>query len=676
MFDKAIFQLPGVRRTLVVLVLFAFVRALLIVGQALSLACAFSHLWNGSPLADQVFFIACFFICFVGRQGVSWAQDAYLERFASIRADELRGQLLHSLFMRGNELVAQRGTGSLCSLALEGIDQIETYLRLILPKLANVATIPLVLLLWIFPFDWVSGLISLVVFPFIILYMVMIGYNAKSESAKRYRQFDLLSNHFVDSLRGLDTLKFFGRSKDRGRDVFAASEQFREVTMKTLRIAMLSGAVLDVFATLSLAAVAIMLGFRLVDGTVALFPAVFVLMLVPEYFRPVREFAADYHASLDGSNALSTVLEIAGKQLEEKDNSPEPLAAQSALPKCMQPTQDSGPHITASGNDGELTAPILSANTTLPTHNPAEAISLDEDSKQECRRDIASWNGNSRLELKNVGYAYPDTSAPALSQISLSVQGCAKVGIVGLSGSGKSTLLRLLAGFLAPSAGALSVNGRSVQNLHGAFWQSQTTYIPQDPYIFHASLRENMSFYRPTASLADVEMAVDTVGLREFVEGLPQGLDTLIGEGGRAVSGGQAQRIALSRALLDPSRRILLFDEPTAHLDIETEMELKERMLPLMEGRLVFFATHRLHWMANMDVVLVMDGGRIVEQGAPDELLAAQGAFAHLVSKMRGQGQDGFFADTPLAYSATSAHLHQRRDCGAATAFVQEGGAQ
>lgn len=601
MLDKAIFQLPGARRAIAVLAAFSLLRALLTVGQALALASAFSNLWAGAVVAEQIPFVAGFLVCFIGRQGVTWGQDAYLEKFASARADELRDRLLRTLFTRGGELVAREGTGSLCSLALEGIDQVETYLRLMMPKLTNVVIVPFVLLLWIFPFDWVSGLIALVVFPFIILYMAMLGYTAKSEAARRHREFAALSNHFVDSLRGLDTLKFFGRAKARGRDVFAASERFREVTMKTLRVATLSGAVLDVFATLSLAAVAIMLGFRLVDGSVALFPAMFVLVLTPEYFRPVREFAADYHASLDGKNSLAAVLLIVGDSEDESGEAANALG----------------------GGKGSRTGKESPA---------ASALAEDDDA----HAPVAPWGERSSLAFDGVNYVYPGAPAPALNDISFEVRGCAKVGIVGLSGSGKSTLLRIAAGFAAPSGGVVRVDGTPAASLHAAGWQSQATYIPQDPYIFHATLRENMAFYRPDASEEEIQEAVDALGLREFVDALPQGIDTLIGEGGRAVSGGQAQRIALARALLDPSRRILLFDEPTAHLDVETEMELKARMLPLMEGRLVLFATHRLHWLAQMDKVLVMEGGRIVEQGAPDELLSRDGALAHLAERMRG----------------------------------------
>ena len=620
MLDKAIFQLPGARRALAALVAFSLVRALLTVGQAASLASAFTNLWGGAPVFDQAPFVIGFLVCFIGRQGVTWGQDSYLEKFASARADELRDRLLRTLFSRGTELTAQRGTGDLCSLALEGIDQVETYLRLMMPKLTNVIVVPLVLLVWIFPLDWVSGVIALVAFPFIVLYMVMLGYTAKNEAARRYREFGVLSNHFVDSLRGLDTLKFFGRSKARGCDVFATSERFREITMKTLRVATLSGAVLDVFATLSLAAIAIMLGFRLVDGSVALFPAMFVLILTPEYFRPVREFAADYHASLDGKNALADVLDVAGL-------GPEPCGGEAEGVQCVE-------GLPAEGSDG----------SGDEAHAPAALLAEGGDGFKgiaDIRTArlpvsvIAPWSAESSLALEGVGYTYPRASQPSLCDISFDVRGCAKVGIVGLSGSGKSTLLRLLAGFAEPTCGAILADGSPV-GLHAESWRGQATYIPQDPYIFHATVRENMAFYRPDASDEEIQAAACAMGLREFIDSLPQGLDTLIGEGGRAVSGGQAQRIALSRALLDPARRILLFDEPTAHLDVETEMELKSRMLPLMEGRLVFFATHRLHWMANMDWVLVVEDGRIVEQGAPMQLAAANGAFARLASRMRG----------------------------------------
>lgn len=578
MIDRSIFALPGIKGALAFLVAVAALRALAVVGQAWALATALVNLWYGGAVLDQAGWLALFLVCFVGRQALVTVQESYLERYADARADELRQDLLRTVFTEGGSVVQAHGTGTVATMVLEGVDQVETYIRLILPKTVGVVVVPFVLLVFIFPLDWVSGVIALVAFPFIILYMVILGHTAQDEAAKQHATFQVMSNHFIDSLRGIDTLKLFGRGKAHGTSIYEVSERFREATMKTLRVATLSSTVLDLFSTFSLAAVAIMLGFRLVDGTLVLFPALLVLILVPEYFKPVRDFASDYHASLDGKNALITIQQLIGQRDED-------AAARAAR-----------------------------ANEAVP-----------------------AWDADARLEVRDLGFSYPD--AAVLHDVSFSVQGFRKVGIVGTSGAGKSTLVNLLGGFAAPTEGALVVNGEDAGTLGCAAWQKQVVYIPQNPYLFHATLRENIAFYAPDAAEDDIERAVRVMGLEDVVAELPDGLDTLIGEGARALSGGQAQRIALARALLDPSRRILLFDEPTAHLDIETELELKERMLPLMEGRLVFFATHRLHWTRDMDLVLVMEDGRIVEAGAPDALLVRGGAFARLVSQMGGEAR-------------------------------------
>ncbi len=567
--DKSLFALPGMKAALMVLAGVDFVRALFVVGQAWALAAAIVSLWNGALLSDQVGWIVLFACCFVGRQMLVYVQQTYLERYAAARADELRTQLLKKVFNDGANVVQAHGTGSVSTLVLEGVDQVETYLRLILPKTVGVVVIPLVLLIWIFPLDWVSGIIAVIAFPFIILYMIILGHTAQDEAAKQHATFQIMSNHFIDSLRGIDTLKLLGRGRAHGASIFEVSERFREATMKTLRVATLSSSVLDLFATGSLAAVAIMLGFRLIDGSLAFFPALVVLVLVPEYFKPVREFAADYHASLDGKNALMSIQNLIGEPEQ---------------PRIVQ---------------------------SLPP-----------------------WDVSSTIELQRVGFSYLDYEA--LSEVSFCASGFQKVGIVGASGAGKSTLVNLLGGFVCPTQGCVKVGENLVADLQQPDWQRQTIFIPQSPYIFHASLHENIAFYRPDADIARIVEAVRIVGLEELVDELPDGLDTIIGEGARALSGGQAQRIALARALLDDSRRILLFDEPTAHLDIETEFELKERMLPLMEGHLVIFATHRLHWMNEMDLILVMEDGRIVQSGTLDQLRASDGAFCRLTSNMGG----------------------------------------
>ena len=579
MFDKAVLALPGIRAALAVVFAAALARAFLVVGQAWFLATAVVSLWEGGALADEALHIVGFFACFFAQKLVAVAQDAWLSRYAEKRASELRRELLETLFSKGPELVSKEGTGKLSSAAMEGVDDVEDYIKLILPKMASLLIVPLVLVVFAFAYDWVSGVIMLVAFPTIVFFMVLIGYNAQEASAKRYSEFTALSNHFVDSLRGLDTMKLFGRSRGHGETIYAVSERFREATMGTLRIATLSSGVLDLAATLSLAAVAIMLGFRMTEGTVAFFPALFVLVLTPEFFRPIREFASDYHASLDGRTALEKI---------------EAIVAEGKAARAEN------------------------AETGMPS--PATP-------------EVATWGEGSRLDLADVGFSYP--AHAALEGVSFSVEGCRKVGIVGASGSGKSTLANILAGFTEPASGTILLDGRPV-SLRTPGWQRQVLYIPQSPYLFHASLRDNIAFYTPEASDDDVERAVSLVGLEELVAELPEGLATMVGEGARPLSGGERQRVALARALLDDSRRVLVFDEPTAHLDIETELELKEQMLPVMEGRLVFFATHRLHWVADMDEVAVLEGGRLVQFDTPGELASKEGAYRRLVASMGG----------------------------------------
>ena len=568
MIDKQIMKLPGMKQLLGLLAGLSFLQALFIIGQAYGLARAITGLWEGRPLEEQWGWILLFFCSFIARQAVIYFRSKRLDDYSYQQAADLRDQLLEKLFRVGPQIAQQQGTGNVTTMVLEGINQVENYLKLILAKIMNMSIIPWVILALVFYLDWESGLVLLLVFPLIIIFMIILGYAAQSKAEKQYRTFQLLSNHFIDSLRGIDTLKLFGVSKKYGKSIFASSERFRKATMASLKVGILSTFALDFFTTLSIAVVAVLLGLRLINEGILLFPALTILILAPEYFLPIRDFSSDYHATLDGKNAMTAVTEI-----------------------LHQP---------------EAQVPAV----TVPR-----------------------WQEDAQLTIDQLAFSYEEKAA--LTDINLNVTGFKKIGIIGLSGSGKSTLINTLSGFLVPDSGEITLGGAKTTAFRQASWQEQLIYIPQNPYIYRLTLQENVAFYQPTATKEAVLKAIEVAGLTELLAELPQGLDTMLGEGERHLSGGQAQRIALARAFLDQQRKILLFDDPTAHLDIETEVALKERMLPLMENRLVFFATHRLHWMEEMDEIIVMDQGRIVEQGTLAQLQQKQGAFTELVNGMR-----------------------------------------
>ncbi|MDP4107457.1 MAG: thiol reductant ABC exporter subunit CydD, partial [Bacillota bacterium] len=453
----------------------------------------------------------------------------------------------------------------------EGIIKFRRYLELFLPKLISTSIIPALVCLFIFFENIRSAIILIIASPILIVFMIILGLAAREKADRQYESYQMLSNHFVDSLRGLETLKYLGLSRQHIEKIQYVSEEYRKSVMSTLRIAFLSTFALDFFTMLSIATVAVFLGLGLINGTMDLKPALIILILAPEYFLPIREVGADYHATLDGKEA--------GKKIQEI------LAIESA-----KQVQDSVP----------------------------------------------VWRPTSIFTVKDMSYRFEENGSNGLENINFTVSGTKKVGIIGASGAGKSTLIDLLSGFLDATEGEFLINGNKLESLAQEDWQKQLTYIPQHPYLFSDTVFNNIRFYFENATEDDVKEAARKAGLMGVIQSLPDGLKTNVGEGGRTLSGGQEQRMAIARAFLG-NRPILLLDEPTAHLDIETEYELKETMLKLFEGKLVFFATHRLHWMLNMDEILVLDQGKLVEMGSHQQLMEKQGFYFNLVkSQLEG----------------------------------------
>ncbi|MEW4099945.1 thiol reductant ABC exporter subunit CydD [Bacillus altitudinis] len=571
--DKRLLQLKGMRGLLALLGIVSIIQGASIIFQAQWLAHAITTLFDGKSLMQATPYVLLFLAAFLVRHGLTLMREKVMFTYSSRIGADVRKQLLDQLFRLGPAFTKKKGTGKLVTLAMEGIAQYRQYLQLFLPKMVNMAVIPVMVLVYVWTLDETSAVILIVTLPILIVFMILLGLVAQRKAAKQWRSYEKLSNHFTDSLRGLETLRYLGISKKHSRNIGEVSKRYRKATMSTLKVAFLSSFALDFFSMLSIATVAVFLGLRLIEGDLLLLPALTALMLAPEYFLPVREVGNDYHATLNGKEANEAIQVI----LEEKGF----------------------------------------------REQETQSVQLNE------------WNEQSELTLQDVSVLHDEHAPYSIQDVDLTVKGKKKIGIIGASGSGKSTLTDVLGGFVEPSAGEIILNGKPLAHLQLAAWQKEVVYMPQHPYLFHMTLRENIRFYEPNATDEDVERAVQEAGLSQLVAELPNGLDEVIGEQGRGLSGGQAQRIALARTVLG-QRSIMLLDEPTAHLDIETEYELKKTMLPLFGNKLVFLATHRLHWMTDMDEIIVMDHGTIAEMGTHESLMERKGVYYQLVQEQMG----------------------------------------
>lgn len=564
---RDILSWPGARATMIGGGLLVLIQGISILLQAHSLAQTVVLLFAGAGSAEVWPWAAGFLAAFAARTLAAAGRQALGFRFAKKAEQALRINIIRRLLALGPGWVRKDGTGTWVAQTVEGVDHVSRYVGIYLPKLAGSAVVPGCVLVYLFLRDALSASIVLAVTPLIVVFMILLGKAARARVDRQWKAYRRLADHFLDVLRGLVTLKHLGRSRQQGVTIDRVNEQYRKATNRSLRVAFLSSFALEFFSMLSVALVAVGLGLRMVRGDVPLETALTVLILVPEYFLPIRELGADYHATLNGRTAL--------------------------------------------------------ANIQALLHTPVERVPEEV--------ELAPWSREAVLSFHHVTVRPEDHGEGSLIDVSFSVRGPTAIGIIGPSGSGKSTLIDVLAGFVPVSEGDIEWAGTRVRTLQSPAWRRQITYLSQTPYIFSGTVEENLLIANPGATREELWTAVERAQLDTLIRSFPQGIRQKIGGGGRGLSGGEAQRLALARAFL-ADKPILLLDEPTEHLDVETEWELKGPMLELFQGRLVFLATHRLHWTAHMDEIFVLDAGRLIERGTPSSLLRSGGLFARLVA--------------------------------------------
>jgi ATP-binding cassette subfamily C protein CydD len=479
--------------------------------------------------------------------------------------NELRHRFVSHLYTLGPSYIHAERSGDLVLSATEGLEKLDGYYRDYLPGLFTALFVPLLILLVVLPLDVLTFVVLLGTAPLIPFFMALIGMAAGTLAKHQFFEMRYLGAHFLVVMQGLTTLKLFNRSQYQVETIRRITDQFREATMRVLRVAFLSAFTLEMLATLSVAIVAVEIGVRLLYGGIGFEQALFLLIIVPEFYLPLRALGAKFHNATEGKAAAERLFEV-----------------------------------------------------------------LDTPGSARTNTEVLPVPASLSIRFEAVSLAYEDGSRPALNNISFEIKLGQHVALVGASGGGKTTIANLLLRFVQPDSGKITIDGSDLTRIPADLWREQIAWVSQSAYLFNATIAENIRFSRPDASDAQMTAACAAAGAHDFIMQLPNGYQTLCGERGLWLSGGQVQRIALARAFLRDAP-LLILDEPTSQLDPESEAEIIQALDRLTLGRTVLLITHRLNAAVPADQIIVVEQGAIAEQGTHADLIAAGGHYARLI---------------------------------------------
>nr|WP_282552491.1 cysteine/glutathione ABC transporter permease/ATP-binding protein CydD [Providencia stuartii] len=562
------------KRWLRISMLLGVVSGLLIIAQAWFLAVILQALIMEHTPREQLLtpFILLLAV-FVLRALLTVIRERVGFRCGQVVRQEVRNMVLNKLQALGPVWVKGKPAGSWATIVLEQIEDMQEYYSRYLPQMYLAGIIPIMILIAIFPFNWAAALILFATAPLIPIFMALVGLGAADANRRNFVALGRLSGSFLDRLRGLDTLRLFFREKAEVQQIRESTEDFRSRTMEVLRMAFLSSGVLEFFASISIAIVAVYFGFSYLGELnfgsyglpVTMFAGFLALILSPEFFQPLRDLGTYYHAkaqAVGAAESLVTLLESDGEQKTETgDKTPQDKPIQ------------------------------IEAN---------------------------------KLEI------YSHDGQRLVGPLDFTIEPQQRIAIVGQSGAGKSSLLNLLLGFL-PYKGSIKINGDELKELCPDKWRALIGWVGQNPHLPEQTLIENICLGKPTASEAEIQQAIDDAYVSEFLPMLPDGLNTRLGDYAARLSVGQAQRVAVARTLLKPSR-ILLLDEPAASLDAHSEKRVMHTLNQLAQQQTTIMVTHLLEETVNYDQIWVMANGQIIQRGHYAQLSQSEGPFARLLA--------------------------------------------
>jgi thiol reductant ABC exporter CydD subunit len=527
----------------------------LVLLQAVLLARIVARAFHGGSLASVRTDLVLLALAFAGRASLAWAFEVAGRRAALSMLSELRLALVERRLTTQPTAVDGAPDGEIVAAAVQGTDALEAYFGRYLPQVVLACVVPIAVLALVASIDLRSALLMLVTLPLVPIFMWLVGRYTEERTRERWLSLRLLSTHFLDVVRGLPTLRAFNRGVAQARTLADVGERYRRATIGSLRVGFLSGSVLELAATLGVALVAVTVGVRLVGGGLGLQAGLTVLILAPELYLPLRQLGAQYHASADGLAVADRIFELLN-----------------------------GPPA------------VVSAGVHTPL-SPADAT----------------------VRLEGVTFAYPSRPALVLDGFDLVLRPGEVVALVGPSGAGKSTVADILLRLVEPARGRVTVGGIDLAECDVKAWRDHLAWVPQRPAIVRGTVAENVRLGCPAATNRDVRDAASLAGADAFVRSLPDGYETVVGDGGRTLSAGERRRIAIARAFLRRAPLVIL-DEPTADLDPASSDVVAEAIMRFPPGTSVLLIAHRPELVRHADRVVGLRAGRNV---VPAESVAA-----------------------------------------------------
>jgi ABC-type multidrug transport system fused ATPase/permease subunit len=513
------------------------------------------------------------------KASLAWTFRTGQFRASSEAKLNVRDQIYKQVVALGPGLLGKRRTGEIANTATEGVEYLDYYFSVYFVQIWVAIAIPVFLVAAIFWIDWVVGLWMLAGVPLTPLFVGSSARGFRRISSQNEEVKNRNSAQYLDSIQGMSTLKMFNQELKRGRQMEEANEVQRKYTMRLLLVAQSQFVFLELgFALFSTAVAMAVSLYRYSGGFMTPGECVAVVLLSLEFSRTLLLVGEFFFAGALGREVAAKVVEFLNEKI-----------------------------------------PVRSLDGGRSGRSDGGAISI---------------------EFRDVSFTYPGVEEPALKNLSMKIEPNETIALIGRSGSGKTTVTNLLLRTLDPQSGQILFDGVPEEELSVEFIREQIALVPQDPFLFYGTIADNLRMAKEDATDEELMAALESAELLDFVESSPARLDTMVGDQGLALSGGQAQRLAIARALLKDSP-IVVLDEPTSQIDVETEALLNRALERLCRNKTVLLIAHRLSTIEQADRIIVLDHGRLVESGTRDELIRQAGIYAGMLRTKRETEQAG-----------------------------------